>query len=273
LAMPTAWVTSGRNPESLENVQADLLARIRARENAVPFVAANKCGVERGMVAYCGKSQIVDASGDVLAIAAQRSPEVVSASVTIETPRPPRAAMCGVPPVSRSRTRPIRVVISPAPLPADIEQRLELLGADCALAPEGSAGAAFVDELPCVRVDDVAVLDPAGLVAYRRAGYVWTAWTANAAPEWIEPLARARALELRMYVVVFDVARGRAYAVDPDGVVIAGTFGDFRFAGFALDPRRTAETTVAPGTDVADGLERVAAIMRGTASRKGRTEP
>ncbi|MDP9025581.1 MAG: carbon-nitrogen hydrolase family protein, partial [Candidatus Eremiobacteraeota bacterium] len=52
LAMPTAWVTSGRDASALENVQADLLGRVRAFENNVSFVAANKCGVERGMVAY-----------------------------------------------------------------------------------------------------------------------------------------------------------------------------------------------------------------------------
>ena len=38
LVMPTAWVTSGRDPQALENVQADLLARVRAYENRVPFV-------------------------------------------------------------------------------------------------------------------------------------------------------------------------------------------------------------------------------------------
>lgn len=52
LVMPTAWVSSGRDPEQLENAQADLLARVRARENHVPFVAANKAGVEAGCVLY-----------------------------------------------------------------------------------------------------------------------------------------------------------------------------------------------------------------------------
>ncbi|MFZ0362618.1 MAG: carbon-nitrogen hydrolase family protein, partial [Candidatus Cybelea sp.] len=69
LIMPTAWVTSGRNPAALENVQADLLARVRAYENGVPFIAANKCGSELGMVAYCGKSQIVDSCGEIVALA------------------------------------------------------------------------------------------------------------------------------------------------------------------------------------------------------------
>ncbi len=268
LVMPTAWVTSGRDPRMFENVQADLLARVRARENGVPFVAANKCGVERGMVAYCGKSQVVDAGGELLAIAGQQTPEVLTATVTLDPHERPRGAARSVTDVSSKRTRTMRVVIGASPLPGDVERRLELLGADCALSPDGAAGAPFNGDLPCARVGDDAVLDPAGLVAYRRAGYAWAAWTARAAPEWIEPLARARALELRMYLVVFDIAARRSFAVDPDGAVIAGTFAEYRLASFTLDPRRTAQTAVAPGTDVADGLERVAAIVE----REGRAQ-
>ena len=262
LVMPTAWVTSGRDPRALENVQADLLARVRARENAVPFVAANKCGVERGFVAYCGKSQIVEAAGTVLAVADQHNAVTITANVALGPGAPFRSSTLEVPRVKGSRAHPMRVVIAAASLPSGIEAQLELLGADCAIARDGEAGAAA--DLPCARVSDDAILDPAGLVAYRDAGYAWAAWTAQSAPEWIEPLARARALELRMYVVVFDCAAARTYAVDPDGVVIAGTFGDYRLASFTLDPRRTAETAVAPGTDVADGLQRVAAIVKDT---------
>ncbi|MFZ0364192.1 MAG: hypothetical protein WAL67_08295, partial [Candidatus Cybelea sp.] len=78
---------------------------------------------------------------------------------------------------------------------------------------------------------------------------------------WSERLARARALELRLYIVVFDRSRSRAFAVDPDGVIVAGTFDEYRLASFSLDPRKTAETTVAPGSDVREGLERVARIL------------
>jgi hypothetical protein len=77
---------------------------------------------------------------------------------------------------------------------------------------------------------------------------------------WCERLARARALELRVYIVVFENRRHRAYAVDPDGTIVAGTFGDFRLASFIFDPRRTADTVVAPGTDIAEGLQYVAGI-------------
>jgi hypothetical protein len=80
------------------------------------------------------------------------------------------------------------------------------------------------------------------------------------AGEWTERIARARALELRIYLVVFDRTVRRAFAVDPDGVVLAGTFADYRLASFSLDPRKTLQTAVAPGTDIGEGLERVAAL-------------
>jgi hypothetical protein len=99
------------------------------------------------------------------------------------------------------------------------------------------------------------------LVAYRRAGYALICWTTQLGAPWSERLARARALELRLYVVVFDRSMRRAFAVDPDGAVVAGTFDGYRLASFAFDPRKTAETLVAPGSDLSEGLERVAGII------------
>lgn len=262
LVMPTAWVTSGRDPDALENVQADLLARVRAYENGVPFVAANKCGSELGMVAYCGKSQIVDASGERLAIASQHDPETVAAQFEIAAAKPHRTP---IRPIERraSETRaPVRIAISFDALPADIDDRLRLLDDRYALSPSDPQRLSALDrDVPLARVEDGVVLDPAGLVAYRRAGYQLICWTTDLAAPWSERIARARALELRIYLVVFDRPRRRAFAVDPDGAILAGTFDGYRIAGFALDPRRTLQTLVAPGTDVAEGLERVSAIL------------
>jgi len=261
LVMPTAWVTSGRNPDALENVQADLLARVRARENGVPLVAANKCGSERMMVAYCGKSQIVDAHGNLLAIAGQHDAEIVAASVTIGTTRPFRSTLdTAVAPVRRA-VSPRRIAICDDPFPADLAERMAVLGADCAMSPDGQWHASSSDPFPCARVDETTALDPAGIVGYQRAGYGCVAWSAVTDDDWIEPFARARALELRMYAVVFDTHARRTFAVDPDGTVIAGTFDDYRLATFTFDPRETLETTVAPGTDVAEGIESTAAIL------------
>lgn len=254
LVMPTAWVTSGRNPEFLENVQADLLARVRAFENNVPFVAANKCGAELGMVAYCGKSQILDAHGEPLAIASERDPQTLHATLDIQTPRPYRVAPAEPAQYERTALRASRIAISYHPLPSDIEERLQMLDDDFAIAPERALNAP--------RIDDATALDPGGCVPYRMAGYPLLVWDSHLDAPWLERIARARALELRLYIVVFDNMQRRALAVDPDGTIVAGTFGDFRIASFLFDPRKTSETTVAPGTDVQAGLERIAAILQ-----------
>jgi len=90
LVMPTAWVTSGRDPQQFENAQADLLARVRARENGVPFIAANKCGVELNCVAYCGKSQIVGADGATVSLASQDRQETIFGELALHEPQPQR---------------------------------------------------------------------------------------------------------------------------------------------------------------------------------------
>lgn len=263
LIMPTAWVTSGRDPRALENVQADLLARVRAYENRVPFVAANKCGAELGMVAYCGKSQIVDAGGEIVAIAGQREPETLRAEVTLAATRPQRAVLSRPEARATHAARTLRIAISFDPLPACIDDRLQLLDDDYALTVDDRARLAMLARtVPLAAAADETVLDPAGLVAYRRAGYELICWTSDLQQPWLERIARARAMELRLYVVVFDRSAQRAFAVDPDGTIIAGTFGGYRLASFAFDPRKVRETAVAPGTDVAEGLDRVAALTR-----------
>jgi hypothetical protein len=105
-------------------------------------------------------------------------------------------------------------------------------------------------------VDDDLVLDPGGLAALRMAGTTLAVWRTSYDPPWQTAIARTRALELRMYLVVIDTARARAYAVDPDGAVICGTYGEYEIAGFTFDPARTRQTAVAPGTDVLAGLAR-----------------
>jgi predicted amidohydrolase len=262
LVMPTAWVTSGRDPAALENVQADLLARVRAYENRVPFVAANKCGSELNMVAYCGKSQIIDSDGVIVAIAGERQSETLEATIAFD-PRPAARTPLSAPRPCRGQLRkPVRLAISAHPLPADIDERLAVLDDEYALSPHDSARTALLEQsLPAASVRDDRVLDPAGLVAFRRAGYALIVWTTRLGSPWSERIARARALELRLYVVVFDEAMQRAFVADPDGTVVAGTFGDYQLASFAFDPRKTSQSMVAPGTDIGEGLERVEKVL------------
>jgi predicted amidohydrolase len=261
LVMPTAWVTSGRNPEALENVQADLLARVRAYENRVPFVAANKCGAERAMVAYCGKSQIIDANGELVALAGEREPETLHGTVTMGLDRPVRVQPANPAARAERPAHPLRLAISYDPLPKDIDERLELLEDAYAISPADHDRLASLDRVVALAcVDDATVLDPGGLVPYRRSGYAVICWSTSVAEPWLQRLARARAVELRLYIVVFDSTARRAFAVDPDGAIVAGTFGDYRLASFSFDARKTQETLVAPGTDVALGLDHVAAV-------------
>lgn len=261
LAMPTAWVTSGRDPRALENVQADLLARVRAYENGVPFVAANKCGVEMTMVAYCGKSQIVDERGDVIACASETDEALVTASVALGSPRPRRVPRSTLPRRENASIEGARLAIG-FDLPADLDDRLDMLDARYALAPgEHERFAALDAVVPTARVTAQQLADPHALVDYRNAGYRVAVVESHARDPWLGTIARARALELRMYVIVFDDAEKRAYAVDPDGGTIAGTFGEYRLASFPIDLRRTTMTAVAPGTDVAEGLDRVRTLI------------
>ncbi|MDP9017106.1 MAG: hypothetical protein M3N19_02140, partial [Candidatus Eremiobacteraeota bacterium] len=98
---------------------------------------------------------------------------------------------------------------------------------------------------------------PAGLVPFRLAGYQLIIWRAKPGEaEWQRRIARARALELRLYVVCI-VEGVHAFAVDPDGLILCGTFPDFAIATFAFDPSRTQNTFVAPNTDILEGLQRV----------------
>jgi predicted amidohydrolase len=263
LAMPTAWVTSGRDPGSLENLQADLLGRVRAYENGVPFIAANKCGTERGMVAYCGKSQIVAADGSILALASEGDEETIRATFELAEPRPKRVERPSVAPRGGVEAAVVRVAMSLGDLPADIDERLALLDAQIAVSPASPLGLAQLDRiLPSASLDAAVAEDPGALVAYRAAGYRCFALVSDAERPWLERIARARAAELRAYVLVFDRHGGRAYAVDPDGAIVAGTFGGYTLASFPIDTARTNVTTVAPGTDVADGLERIGALAR-----------
>lgn len=253
LVMPTAWVTSGRDPEHLENAQADLLARVRAKENGVPFIAANKCGVELDCVAYCGKSQIVAHDGCILARAPQDREETLLARVEIGNSTPLRSATLAVLPAAVPEHS-IRVAVAARGPQTGDEETLRILEADTLLYGDGSP--ALGSGANCIIAGDAEMLDPGGLVDARLRGYTLALWNTHFDPQWQVTFARARALELRMYVIVTDTLTRRAYAVDPDGSIVCGTFGRYEIASFAFDLARTRQTALAPGTDVLAGLQR-----------------
>ncbi len=308
LVMPTAWVTSGRDPLALENVQADLMANVRARENGVPFIVANKCGVELQSVAYCGKSAIIDAGGDFIARAGERDEEIISGDVTIREQAEHRiegarlwhfttsiAAEHDVPVRSRARiafalTSPDNTRLAQLAAQADADafilfgempvgERVEPTGlirlscyahddsnaVDVRVAFDDREAAGNTHEMAGLRYADVPpklFRDPRGLVHARlNRGVDLFICRTDGDPDWSVRLARTRAAELRAFVVCFDLERERAFAVDPDGVVVAGTFGEFHLAAFLYDSTRTAATMVAPRTDVLEGL-RIAESVR-----------
>ncbi len=284
LVMPTAWVTSGRDPGALENIQADLMVNVRARENGVPFVTCNKAGVELAAVAYCGKSTIVDATGETLARGSERSEEIVFAHVA-----PGKGARAsrelsqhGTTPHRSSPAKTARIGFTPERDDATLERFTRFAAhADYDLivsaSSHGSAGdvrtlgveargdfdADIVDiaGLRIVVVGDAVLRHPRGLLSAHAAGADLVVWDVRGDERWALRFARTRAAELRAYVVLLDRESKRAFAVDPDGIVVAGTFDGYRLASFVYDSARTAATLVAPSTDVADGL-RAAEAMR-----------
>jgi hypothetical protein len=222
-------------------------------------VGANKCGVELGCVAYCGKSQIVSADGSMLSLASQDAEETLVASVQVGAPAPARAT--GFRPAAQQASHPaqapLRIALASREFQdeAFMEERLRIIEASLLVMPESTYPAAGSDEVPLLFVTDDVVLDPGGLAAYRLRGVDLVVWKTGVEPPWQTAFARARALELRMYVITMDNS-GRAFAVDPDGAVVCGTFGGYEIAGFTYDPARAQQTMVAPGTDVRAGLER-----------------
>ncbi len=307
LVMPTAWVTSGRDPGALENIQADLMVNVRARENGIPFVACNKAGIELGAVAYCGKSTIVDAAGRTLARAGERNEELLLGNVRIggdqrdgfdervagpalrggpsDAANPPAERLRVAFTLEREPETLARFVDFAAESDADL-----ILAAANAQPPQHRAGStpavlalpsspsehAEIFEAAGLRIvlaGDAMVHDPRGLVAARASGVDFVVWETRDQPEWQIRFARTRAAELRAYVVVFGPAAARAFAVDPDGAVVAGTFDDYRLASFMYDRSRTQATQVAPSTDVAEGLrtaERIRAATMQTTSARAR---
>jgi predicted amidohydrolase len=254
LVMPTAWVTSGRDPSTLESALADFVVRVRAKENGVPFAAANKCGSERGCVAYCGKSQIVDANGSTLKLASQHLPQTITATV-LQGARAPHvqadlsiAAVC---PVSTKH----RVGFTAKANVEAHDQRLAMLDCDTFIG----AGGQWSGAVSTAYIGDDVALNPHGLIRYRRAGYQIVVWESELDPTWLMAIARTRAMELRMYIVVLGRRDSRALVADVHGNIVAGTFDDYTLACFTFDGALSLETTVAPGTDILKGFERAEA--------------
>jgi predicted amidohydrolase len=270
LVVVTAWVTSGRDPQALENVQADLLARVRARENFTPLVAANKSGCEYQSVLYCGKSQAIAADGSVLAIASQDREE--SLFVTL-----PLAPARTVPYVEPARLSSAAAVA--APLRIAVSRRLTREQYEVAAWSEVDLifcleSDALADASPMIRVlphssgshpineprlaaaifNGDEICNPTYLSAVRRNGYDFFIWRPRYEdPLWSVSIARTRAIELRGYVMLL-LPSERICVIDPHGTIVAGTTAELLMLQFVYDPALTQATTIVPNTDIIAGL-------------------
>jgi predicted amidohydrolase len=257
IANPTAWVTSLPPPEGT-NSQAEFLWRVRALENRVVAVAATKVGIEAETVIYAGRSQIVATDGRVLAMASATEPELLVADVDIpdhDLPELPERRETDAPTVA-SASRPVLRAgfVQVAVLTHDdLLDHLAGHGVELAVGPGGvlrrgdAAVAAFSDD---------ELLDPRVARAAAFAGAEFVVWIARrVSTALVEEVARTRALENRVFVLLWrPVEGGGPCVVDPGGTVVARAAGP-RFAVQAACLRAaTATKAMAPGTDAWDGV-------------------
>ncbi|HHW01338.1 MAG TPA: carbon-nitrogen hydrolase family protein [Thermoanaerobacterales bacterium] len=72
---------SGRNPAKLSNPQFDYMLRVRAIENGVWLIMADKAGIEADTVVYAGRSCVINPEGEVVAAASADKPEILYADI------------------------------------------------------------------------------------------------------------------------------------------------------------------------------------------------
>lgn len=87
----TAWVSWGREPSQLTTTQCEYLMPVRARENGVWVLAADKFGPEGDTLVYAGRSSVIDPLGNSRFCAPADCPTVVVYDVEpLEAPQVPR---------------------------------------------------------------------------------------------------------------------------------------------------------------------------------------
>ncbi|MBI4580422.1 MAG: hypothetical protein HY718_12010, partial [Planctomycetes bacterium] len=87
IVMPTCWINTSRQPGEYYNPQSDYLIEARAREFGLPFVCADKCGLEI-TTGYVGQSCIAGADG-ITIVRAPAAGEALVVSTLEPRPAPP----------------------------------------------------------------------------------------------------------------------------------------------------------------------------------------
>jgi len=85
IAMPTCWINNARQPGEYYNPQPDFLIEARAREFGLPFVCADKSGVEITM-GYVGQSCVVTPEGGTVARAPSTGEALVVSEIQLGRP-------------------------------------------------------------------------------------------------------------------------------------------------------------------------------------------
>ena len=282
---PTAWVSSGATYESMRNPQVDYMMSVRARENGIWIAAADKCGSEHGAVHYVGNSMIVAPDGSVVASADARSPSIVIADVQRGRDRPFVVALSAAERRALARLEPRAISAKPPAFRLGVLQGPFRRGRATAIAALQAQGVgAIVDtsskasamraELRKVRGLRVSIIPATRMLAPEppRAAAIDGAdvlvWIDPPADPMCRAIARTRALENRVYVVVCERAgsAGNACVIDPDGAVtgeaLIGTPSGFVAA---IDAARARDKTLVPETDAFSArIPRVFALFDGT---------
>ena len=248
IVVPTCWVNLSRQPGEFRNPQPEFLIAARAREFGVPFVCADKTGIEMTM-GYVGKSCIVDADGFKLVQAPTRGDALIVSTVT---PTQAKRAIANDaqrarllderPPISPTRTQPTPIVLTA--IPKELTDQKLQKQVRIETFTEANAHHSFV-------AARAAALDGAEVLAY--LNFDGTEVNDLSTLQ----LLRTRAVENRVFVVGIGVDKGtnKSVIIGPDGAIIAtGTNETNETAAIAtIDVAEASNKLVAPQTNVFAG--------------------
>jgi len=286
IAMPTCWINGARDPGRYFNPQVAFLIEARAREFGLPFVCADKFGLEMAATGYVGQSRIVRADGTLAAAAPPTGETVVTADIAptaarrvwlTDAQRRRLAGTAVLPPPSGPRK--VRLAAIPGavvrarpggPMADELFEPLRQQGV--ALAVIHVAHEAQAERLGMLAnaFDLRALTWPDRLGVFQagpaRAAVLPARWVHSfvaarvAAQDGAEVLAvfdmpddpamlRARAMENRVYVIAAGATA--AAIIGPDGEILDQTPPDLsREAVAEVDLDCALDKRIAPGTDI-----------------------
>jgi predicted amidohydrolase len=267
---PTAWVSAGPSYEQMHNPQVDYAMSVRARENGLWIAAADKCGSELGAVHYVGRSMIVAPDGSMPACAPASMPAVIVADVERRREHPfvaslseaeRRALRARKPPSAKSKAPKARVGVLQGPFRAGRANAVAALraqGVEAVVETAASARSihAALDAVRGLRSNVIAgtrmlAPEPARAAALRGADVL--VWTGLPKVPGVQDVARTRALENRVYVIVCSRTSDAdaSVVVDPNGDIIGSALtGEPSGYVASIDASGARDKVVAPGSDV-----------------------